>query len=1251
MGTTYYPRPEILAGATHRSGHMVIEASAGTGKTFTLEHLVLDLIIGRQAGIEQILVVTFTDAATHELRERIRTLIRAVCDSGVGELESGADSSRYWEINRATRGRLREALFRFDGAAIATIHGFCQRILSEQAFLGGRLFRQEHAHGREMFGQAFREEVRRTLGQENPAGAALRRWIDQERSLQKVQDLLYRCHREGCPERCPVTPQCDPEGFLDAMGRLPRLEALLHAAEDYFADRHSRRGYQKLFRGLFALAGMIESGPALFETVPPFLEWVVEDCGINSVQQTRLNHVHCAAASAGAPPEFKALAACLDRMILRAVSEPACFIHRLLPRVQARLDLRKRALGLIDYDDMLLGVREALAGENAPVLLDVLRRRWKYALVDEFQDTDPVQWEIFRRIFVDGAGEQRLFIIGDPKQAIYGFRGADVHTYRTARDHLLTKQGTVRLPLIKNYRSTPALIQAVNAILTAADGTGSGFFDGPNRYDLPVQCGDTTRGAIENGKAAVPVHLVHLYGVGAPLKAALLRRGLANFIAQEIQRLTDPQTGLATMRRGGAPVPVKHSDIYILTRSGWEGRRIGAVLRRYGIPHAFYKLDGLFATDEARDIHRLLLAIDAPQDPSLRMAAWLTPFFGVPLEDLPRWQDAAAHHPLPARLLRWNRLAAAREWARLFDDILNTSGLIRRLIFAGGERELTNYIHLFELLLAEVYTHPISVTELARGLKARIDGRDMPEGREGDLQRLETEKDAVQILTMHKAKGLEAEVVFVGGGFSNPPGDPLQVNIYHRNRRRCLHLGRAGGEIAAAIEAETRQENQRLAYVALTRAGARLYLPYFGPAPAGCNADDKSFVFCKLGDFYRPLQKQLDRLCDQGRLGVGQLFMRREAPCRVRFPHERSVPSGPEDWLGKYLPWEPPTKTAEAVKIKTRRRGVILTSYTRIKQGRGWQPFDSGEDGGGDRRNEEVAGEVSDALVLPDPGSIEPAAPENFPGLPGGRENGIFLHALLEEITAAEIAGQSFAEWSAQAALRARAAAIARRHGFPEICLPVALKLVYRAFRTPLRVQNREGGFTLDLPEGIASGEHLRAEMPFVFPIPEYFHPLLGEGKKESGPGINPDRFPFQARRGYIRGLIDLVFEHRQQIYLLDWKSDSLASFEADRVREHVEANYRLQVQFYLLAVVRLLGLGSREEYDLRFGGVLYFFLRGLTGEAGRPATGVWFSRPPWERVVFLEQELLKRQEWGGAVIAATEETAPEGGRARCRQI
>ncbi|HED24836.1 MAG TPA: hypothetical protein ENN91_06900, partial [Firmicutes bacterium] len=942
MSTVYYRRPAILSRPELRQGHAVIEASAGTGKTYTLEHLVLDILISGEASIEEILVVTFTEAATRELRERVRALIRKVCDES-RVIDPAEDPAGYWAINENVRGRLREALFRFDGAAISTIHGFCQRVLSEQAFLGGHLFEQEVAAGEELFGFAFREEARAVLAEESTAGQMLRGWVEDGGRLSELEKFLYRCHREGCPDRCPLTPLWDPDGFRQALEALPDPDSLKESGAGFYGEKKLYSGLARIIDTLTETVAAMQTEGNPARAAGLFLEWAEKKRTINKIKKAQLDHLEEMAALPGAPSPVKNLAAGLKKISEQAADEAAFFAWELLPLVQTRLAVQKRSLGQLDYDDMLVGVLEALQGTQAPVLLNLLRRRWTVALVDEFQDTDPVQWEIFRRIFVEGTENHRLIVIGDPKQAIYSFRGADVHTYEGAKQDLVSRHGAALLRLTNNYRSTGVMIEAVNEILTAgrnAETGEGGFFSGLNHYgkEQMVECGDESRIALEEGLPAVPVHLLHLHGGGEALNARLLKEGLACFIAEEIRRLTGPG-GLAAGRGVKEPAPLKLSDIYILSRTAAEGRLIGEVLRRYGIPHAFYKQEGLFGTDEADDVYRLLCAVNAPADTATRMAAWLTPFFGVPLEELPAWKEAAEGHPLTALLLEWKKIADAYDWRHFFDTVLADSGLVRRLVFAGEERALTNYLHLFELLLAEAHSRPITLNNLARSLKARIDGRKMPEGREGDVQRLETDREAVQILTMHKAKGLEAEVIFIGGGFSNVKDRGIKQSIYHRDNRRCLHIGRPFGVIGKMIEQEIAEEDQRLIYVAMTRARSRLYLPFFGKAPDSTGEKDAgAYGYNYLSSFYRGLQEQLDRLACSGQLEDGTYYRIRPVSCRENPPRERvEVPeeaAWPED---RTLLEMPPSRAGEAAEIEPHHRGVLLTSYTRMSRGKSWQ--------------------------------------------------------------------------------------------------------------------------------------------------------------------------------------------------------------------------------------------------------------------------------------------------------------------------
>ncbi len=1228
MTRIYYPRPETLVPSVMpQSGHVVIEASAGTGKTYTLEHLVLDFIITGRATVEEILVVTFTDAATRELRERVRKLIRGVCDA-TGPTTAPKNAASYWQVDDEARDRLRDALFRFDGAAISTIHGFCQRVLSEQAFHGGRLFEEEHANGSEMFGVAFREQIRETLADDGPVGEALGLWLLGGRNLGSLENLLYKCHREGCPDRCPVTPVWDPEGLVEAVRAVPSASDLKAAAADIDPGKQFFNNFGKHIDALLETLGRIEERPAPHAFIAAFLEWAGKTVQLKGIKGHRIDVLRDIAGRPEASDILREMARRLAEIEERAGTPSVYLVDSLLPRIQERLAARKRALGMLDYDDMLLGVRDALASGNkeARLLTETLRRRWSIALVDEFQDTDPVQWEIFRRLFVDGTEDHRLFVIGDPKQAIYGFRGADVHTYKVATRYLADVAGAsrqrkknrkigsgdgCRVVLERSFRSSSALLDAVNEIFTFQDENGSSFFDGLNSYESPVKCGDSSLFAEQDEGPTAPVHLMHCYGEGNKLSAASLENGLACFIAREIQRLVSSNNRLVTHHGDREPRPLSFREIYILTRNAREGHSIGKVLRAFGIPHAFFKQEGLFQTPESENVHRLLCAIDNPADQSARAKAWLTPFFEVPLQDIEAWRRADEMQPLVADLLHWKSMSEEHAWSLLFEDVLTRSGILRRLIFEGDERALTNYLHIFEVLLAQAHTRPVTLSGLARDLKARIDGRKMSESREGDLQRLETEKDAVQILTMHKAKGLEAQVVFLGGRLGRPPNS--NTSIYHHGNERRLHIGSTTGGIADAVAREGREEDQRLLYVAMTRAKLRLYLPYLGEVPS-VGPEDGCYGYGYLGNMYKHLQGRLDAMRDAGFFDNTDNYVLREVCCPGRLPETEETAADLEDWPPEKHLLEWPESTAGfAERLEAGHRGVLLTSYTRMHRGEQWRAPASDSEDVTELQDDEAPTVVDEAF-----GEDE---------MPGGREVGILLHAMLEETAPAEVRNRSFEQWASKDEVSLWAASTVRRHGVGESYALDALRLVHAAFTAPVRVCSKEGSALLVMPEGISSGRRHVVEMAFVYPIPEASHPLL-----DSGGCIGDEPLPYEARRGYVQGLVDLLFEHEGKVYLLDWKSDRLPAFDKASLDAHITTNYDLQARVYSLAVIRMMGIGSEQEYDARFGGVLYSFVRGLQPK-GDGSEGLWFSRPAWSEVVSWERDLLHRDEWGGKVM------------------
>ncbi|HEV8238384.1 MAG TPA: UvrD-helicase domain-containing protein [Thermoanaerobaculia bacterium] len=1170
-GSALTARPALLD-AIPRRGHVVIEASAGTGKTYTLEHLVVDLLLTDRVEVDRILVVTFTEKGTEELRERVRSKLRRLAAGASSGEETG------WTLDEEARRALADAAVRFDAATISTIHGFCQRVLTEHSFAHRRLFEQRLVDGREMVARGFRTVIGQQLGARGALREQLLAWLRQGNDLTRLEKLVADAVRQ----RGVLTPRWDPAALRAA------ARAFLDACDDELLGRAlaaaggstQRRG-ERDPRPLIATFVSADESESLGEQLR---EWgrkkvTVEgkDDRLWSLLRRGLGRL------ANSDPAAAHAVAALDTLRDGMAPPLAALVGGLRDAVAEWLQVQKHGVGLYDFDDMLLHVREALCGPTADKgLVTALRERWRVALIDEFQDTDEVQWDIFRTLFVEGDGAHRLFLIGDPKQAIYGFRNADVHTYLAARHEVIDGGGTL-VPLLANYRSTPALIEACNRIFE------SGFFSGNLAEFQPARPGGEERVARDGaGSPLDPVVVVCLRQEGKPpRRIGDARAALAAWIPEEARRLVE---GGVTFGIEGHHQPLQYRDLMVLARTGANAREVAEALRRAGVPHVLYGQEGLLATAEAVHVRRVLQAVAAPADGSARLLALLTPFFAVPLAQLAACRELPETHPLAARLLDWSALAESRRYSELFRSLLRDTGLVRRLLATKqGERELTNYQHVFDLLLEEVVRTPAPIGELVARLGSWIAGTSGPPGFDRDVQRLEPLRDAVQVLTMHKAKGLEAPVVFVAGlGGSAPQGEALRV--YHLDGERRLHLGKDPvGEIAAAIEAEEAEEIERLYYVALTRARARLYLP---------DAANKRSP-------WRLVEERLTKLTAA------------RTPGFVVTPVECAAEG--EDSASGELAWRPdPARLAVPEEqslqpLRRRHAGRLLTSYTRIRRVAAAAAVAERETANGDGEAE-AAVESSDAaaeVAFAPPLALAPGE------LPGGRGTGIFLHRLLEVLDPATVrATADFESWRADREVTRAIEDAAAEQGVAESSLPAASRLVWNALRTPVAADG------LSLPLGLCEAERRAVEMELVFPIPEAWHPKLGEL-----PADNESRAPFRAGRGFVQGVVDLVFEHAGRTYFVDWKSDRLAAWDAEAIRRHVGEHYALQAQLYALGVLRLLELRSAEDHARRFGGLLYCFLRGI----GSGGAGIYFARPSWEELRGWEDELRERAHWGAA--------------------
>ena len=1061
MSDLKYRRPQILD-RIPLDQHSLIEASAGTGKTYTIENLVVEILLETDATIDKLLVVTFTEKATSELRARIRATLESVI---TGASAKNQDEKDVVAIGEDGIGKLREALFSFDRAPIQTIHSFCHRTLSELAFQTGTRFEVEVTDGLSSFHEAFRAELREHIARDQADGELLAEWLAKHSS--------------------PAS-----KAYL-------QLERLLF-------DAHQKR----------------------------------------YLPTNQLS---------------------VDRRATLALE--ARITDALLPRIVARMQKNKREHGLLDYDDMLAWLARALDEGGGAQLALTLRDRYQYALIDEFQDTDELQWKIFRRIFIEGE-KNFIHLIGDPKQAIYSFRGADVFTYLAAR-HELTLRGASSISLSENFRSTEKLIAAVNSILRQDEVPP--FFSGEIRYESPVTCGRTNlRATGAERDSSKPVTLLKLISP-TTLSAGGAREAIGAHIAATIRAML-----------GDGSVMAK--DIFILTRSNPESVQIGKHLREAGVRFDFYKQEGLFETREASDILDALKGVQEPEMRSCRFKAWTTPFFALPYASLANMADLPPSHPLLERLYEWRTLADQERFAELFDAMLHQSGLVNRELFLSSSgRELTNYLHIFEILLEQAGARRLALGEVIELLSDYIVHRALPGGDDSDVLRIESERDAVQIMTVHKSKGLEAEVVFLFGGThkGNPGGD---VAVFHEGGERRVAIGKEARDASkTSLQREETEEDQRLMYVGLTRARSKLYLPFF---------PDRSIR--KLNGFYKHLNERLKILAARSENGrpTSSLFEIEEV--------RESV--GDRSTDGKRLEavlrsWNPPESLLDEThdddarktisKIGASHAPLKTWSYTSIQHSRdAAEPFDGEEF--------RIAMDSLEART----GSAD---------LPGGRAVGVFLHEVIEKLDF-DLFGDApnLKSWSARDDVRELFASSMRRSGVTNQQWMIrGPEVVFNALTSRIAL-----GDTM-LDNGLYRLPKVR-EMEFTYPIPEKNHRLLAN----AGDG------GWVVERGYVKGFIDLVFQRGDSIYFADWKGDLLPSYEPAAVTAQVARHYNLQASIYALGIVRLLGINTESDYNHRFGGLLYVFLRGVI-PTGDGMSGLYFARPSWREIVSYESALL----------------------------
>ncbi|MCG6893463.1 MAG: UvrD-helicase domain-containing protein, partial [Desulfobacteraceae bacterium] len=846
----------------------------------------------------------------------------------------------------------------------------------------------------------------------------------------------------------------------------------------------------------------------------------------------------------------------------------------------------KQKGGVIGYDDMLERVHAALCGDRAPQLLETLRQRYRIAFVDEFQDTDPIQWRIFRRLFLEDSetgSDSRLMLIGDPKQAIYSFRGADVYAYLEARNEMerLAAEGRARLySLATNFRSQPELVSLFNRLFGRNEWFSaerrSGPFDIEYRASASPGEDDLSLVSAQDRSGRASLNLVDLRGPSSPRSAKPV---LARFVAAEILRLTRDRV-LEIQPKGGERRSLHFGDICILVRSRSEAFLVEMELADRGIPYSFYKKPGLFQSEEALYLSMVFRAVADPGSlPDLKKAM-LTPFFGLSPADLMEVENLSTDHPVRRLVHGWYELAAHRRWGRLFQSLIEDSGLLFRTAASRyRDRILTNYRQIFEHLTDEAYRKNLDF----RGLSSRLDAdRNQSAGTRDDvdIHQIETDEPRVQIMTLHVSKGLQFPVVFVAGGLTRPPEDP--VHVYHvvdgsrpqAGVRRVIDLSRRSNRERHLRERD--EEDKRLYYVALTRAQCKLYVPFFPLASehAWVGPASRFLPVALAAAFTGSSPPAGVEWCSPDFSGDSGSKREADGPAAEDAAENGGIPD----------PLLPPEDDF-------RSRSIRLDSFSSL-HGTLSPGFAAGADRAGFRADRDRGKEEDEGLLPRKPQPAWDLHPEEQ--MPGGTEVGSMFHDILERIDYA---------------------AVLERPGdlldMPETAERIAQAM--EAYRIDPRWRNqvcRVVADALTAPiRGVGKTFRLGAlsERDRIHEVEFTYSRTVSPGSSRSEPECATSSGPC----GFVRGFVDLVFRHDGRFFIADWKSNRIDDgYRPTVVAAHMnEAGYVLQYKLYTVAVLRWLRqtLGRRFDPDTHFGGVFYFFIRGMGAGDG---SGIHYVPP-----------------------------------------
>lgn len=1195
----------------------IIEASAGTGKTYTLEHIVLELIINHDISINEILIVTFTEKAAGEIKERIRKIIASEFDRLITEKSNNQDA-----INK-----LKIALDIFDSADISTIHGFCKKILSQYAFENNSALSQEiskDTYTIEAFNNVILSEEFKNMG-----GVDILNGFFNNTPIEEIgkKFKFFEKHNENALNNTILGDYeeegINPDDFKKNIRELKEQTARILNLGNFdpnikyeinifspIADNYSFTSssttkdaktvcQEKLKKLDKALSNILNHRIPL-QNQSSFTKDLTEKNFYKDGQENpkyKLTDINI----------YQNLGKIYDNLFREV--RPLCkqiddsfekyrkhFEKCLVDLVLKERKRLKEEHQTISFDDLIINLDNALQpnASNSVALINALRGKYKIALIDEFQDTDALQWDIFSRIFTNhyekeypknsfSESQNSLIVVGDPKQAIYKFRGADLNTYLLAKNIIKNDLNGQTKQLTTTYRCTNEMVEAFNTFFDNEWFNGEKEPEGAQNQKLEYSKVDHPENNLKttkwfpNGFSTINIVNSDFKNFNDYIKkCALIIKKLHGI------KITDFKNEKKEKIIGDT----KYSDFCFLVKTNGDATKVADILKQYKLPYVLKKDSSLYESDEAKAIIIILKFLLEPNNRKLRHAALLTDFFDVHPRDIKNLENISSLD-LPCFSL-WLEYLNASRWENLFHSMLYDSGLYFRLTEKiktdiTAEIKLGIYNQLFEELLVAAKEKQLSIYEFPSFLKGIRNKSDDDEVDGNSLKKV-TDDPRIQIMTMHSSKGLEFKFVFYCAGFCETLSPHLKNCHYSRYdeesktiKTRYFNLDNAPNKIKDIIKYDDKCEVRRLTYVAITRAEYMIFFPSGNMRETGLPLNYNT----KYGND-NPLSKFISKglqTLDEKKNGIISLIDIDETYSFSKNNNDEEAHSELDE-----------TRDTDTTPIydlpNLMRNKISLDSFSSINQHHKEAHKEISFDDENEKEDDETIGdftveksEIQKATTL----------------LPPGATFGKCFHEIMEQLAK----GTGGVDFKTVAALPERYIFTDKR--LEEIVAPAMQKygivnqyifgennkiidsasnelkrMIWNTLKTPIEML---GGKTL----GSIQTADMKAELEFYINKNDY----LTEEQKNN----------------IMIGFIDLLFRVDGKYYILDWKTNMLQGYDSDTVLEAMEeANYTLQHEIYSVATIQWLEKLFGTEAASLLGGSIYMFVRGGASQLGDKA-------------------------------------------------